>query len=440
MSKPRLAGMLQEWRRHFWDWEPRRPWSAVALSLLQILVLAWKDLLAQGALLRASSLAYAAIMAIIPLLALLFAIFKGLGLQRLLATHLVPQLTAGSQEFARQILDYVEGTKVASLGIFGVIWLLVALMILMSNVEEAFNNIWRVNRARIWWRKLADYLSIFLLFPIFMGVAATMATTFQRQPLIQAMIRDFLPPFFFALYNLLFSFGMAWLAFTFIYLVMPYTRVHFVSALLGGLVGGLIWQGAQWIFHLFQASAPYYNAIYGALYQLLFLVIWIFWSWLIVLYGGEVVYTHQNLARLRQQQRLGTGPPAVGFEFLALGALLHIWRHYQAGRGAMAVSEIAAFFQQQESLAQEVCRALTESGFILPVAPMGQQPQFLPSRPLSQVTVQEVLTQVQQYRWQKVASSLPADDQITAVLAQLASEASAPHQDLVLAEFLSQAS
>ena len=63
-------------------------------------------------------------------------------MQRLLAGHLLPQLAGGSQDFARQILTYVETTNVASLGVFGVIWLLVALMILMTNVEQAFNHIW----------------------------------------------------------------------------------------------------------------------------------------------------------------------------------------------------------------------------------------------------------------------------------------------------------
>ncbi len=57
----------------------------------------------------------------------------------------------------------------ASLGVFGVIWLLVALMILMTNVEQAFNHIWTISQARPWWRKLSDYLSIFLLFPILHG-------------------------------------------------------------------------------------------------------------------------------------------------------------------------------------------------------------------------------------------------------------------------------
>lgn len=436
----RLQNRWQQfWRHQLWQSPPESSWKTLGLHLLQILVLAWRDLFRRKGLLRASSLAYTAIMALIPLLALLFAIFKGLGLQRLLASHLLPQLTAGSQEFARLILDYIEGTKVASLGAFGVVWLLVALMILMSNAEEAFNNIWRLPRARAWWRKLTDYLSIFLLFPILMAVAVTMTSAFQRHPTIQGLIRDFLPPSFFTLYNLLFSFGMAWLGFTFIYLVMPYTRVRVASALLGGVVAGLLWQGAQWIFHLFQASAPYYNAIYGALYQLLFLVIWIFWSWLIVIYGAEVAYAHQNLERLRQEQGApALTLPVLGFEFLALGVLLHVWRHFEAGLGPSSLPELTARLQQQEALTQEICQALVANKLLIPVAG-GNGVSFLPSRPLSQVTVGEVLQQLQQYRWEQVAWFFPAGDQIAQTVAELAQAPQASGWNQTVAELLGSA-
>ncbi len=341
MMNPILA-----WRRFFGEtiWQPDPPgrllpWCYISL---QVLILAGKDLLSKGALVRTSALAYASVLAIIPMLALLFAIFKGVGLQRLLAAHLLPQLAGGSQDFARQILAYVETTNVASLGVFGVIWLLVALMILMTNVEQAFNHIWKISRARPWWRKLSDYLSIFLLFPILMAVAISLTTTFQSHPEIHKFIKYFLPETFFSAYHLLISFGMVWLGFTFVYLVMPNTRVHLISALLGGLIGGTIWQGAQWLFQWFQASAPYYNAIYGALYQLLFLVIWMFWSWLIVLYGAEVAYTHQNLASLRRQ----FGPPGdqgqgLDDEYLALTALLSIGERFSGGGPPLSLKELA---------------------------------------------------------------------------------------------------
>ncbi len=325
------------------------PWC---YKSLQILILAWKDLFLKGGLLRTSALAYASVLALIPMLALVFAIFKGFGLQRLLAAHLLPQLAGGSQDFARQIISYVEATNVASLGVFGLIWLLVALMILMTNIEQAFNHIWKISRARPWWRKLSDYLSIFLLFPILMAVAISLTTIFQSHPEIQKYIKYFLPETFFSAYNFLISLGIIWFGFTFVYLVMPNTRIRLISALLGGLIGGTIWQVAQWLFQWFQSSAPYYNAIYGALYQILFLVIWMFWSWLIVLYGAEIAYTHQNLASLRRQFDYNENyDHGLDDEYLALMALLSIGERFYAGGAPLSLKELSRIFNDQESLA-----------------------------------------------------------------------------------------
>jgi membrane protein len=196
-----MLNPIQAWRHFFretiWQPDPQGRLAPWVFKTLQILILAFRDLIDKGALLRTSALGYASVLAIIPMLALLFAIFKGFGLQRLLAAHLLPQLAGGSQDFARQIISYVETTNVASLGVFGVIWLLVALMILMTNIEQAFNHIWKISRSRPWWRKLSDYLSIFLLFPILMAVAISMTSVLQSHPELLQSFKPFITDIFF---------------------------------------------------------------------------------------------------------------------------------------------------------------------------------------------------------------------------------------------------
>lgn len=424
-----------------WQPDPSRRLQAWFYASMQILILACKDLLAKGALVRTSALAYATVLALIPLLALLFAIFKGVGLQRLLAAHLLPQLAGGSQDFARQIITYVETTNVASLGVFGVIWLLVALMILMANIEQAFNHIWKISRARPWWRKLSDYLSIFLLFPILMAVAISITTAFQSHPEIQNMIRTFVPEMFFSAYQRLFSFGMVWLGFTFVYLVMPNTRVQLLSALLGGLIGGTIWQAAQWLFQWFQSSAPYYNAIYGALYQLLFIVIWMFWSWLIVLYGAEVAYAHQNLASLRRLfETSGRYERSLDDEYLALLVLLSIGERFQSGGAPLSLKELALLFNGQESLAATSLSALQRCGLVTPVATSSSDlpPGFLPSRPLEQIRLKEALSCLRQQRRTVLGDQLGAGNHLARFVGELVEQPKSIWQDCSIHELLQQ--
>ncbi len=412
------------------------PWC---YKSLQILMLAWKDLFFKGGLLRTSALAYASVLAIIPMLALVFAIFKGFGLQRLLAAHLLPQLAGGSQDFARQIISYVEATNVASLGVFGLIWLLVALMILMTNIEQAFNHIWKISRARPWWRKLSDYLSIFLLFPILMAVAISLTTIFQSHPEIQKYTKYFLPEMFFSAYNFLISLGIIWFGFTFVYLVMPNTRIRLISALLGGLIGGTIWQVAQWLFQWFQSSAPYYNAIYGALYQILFLVIWMFWSWLIVLYGAEIAYTHQNLDIVRRQFVFnGNYDHWLDDEYLALMTLLSIGERFYAGGAPLSLKELAKIFNDQKDLAVISLEALQKCGLVTQVAANGVQnnPRFMPSRPLEQIRVKDALACLRHRRRLNFGRLLGGTNHFSNLVGQLVEHPASGWQDLSVLEFL----
>ena len=437
MSKEQPA-WRRFWGETIWEEEPANRLLAWVYTGFQVLLVACRDLVSKGALVRTSALAYASVLAVIPMLALLFAIFKGVGLQRLLAAHLLPQLAGGSQEFARQILSYVETTNVASLGVFGVVWLLVALMILMANVEQAFNHIWKISRARPWWRKFSDYLSIFLLFPILMAIAISLTTTFQTHPEVQKFINTFLPDILQSAYRLLISFGMVWLGMSFIYLVMPNTRVSFLSAMVGGLVGSSIWQGAQALFRWFQGSAPYYNAIYGALYQILFLIIWMFWSWLIVLYGAEVAYVHQNLGGLRRRflPPAGAGDRPLADEYLALAALVNIGARFQAGGPPLSLAELANLFNGQEWVAVQCTAALQDCGFIHRVAnfPPAAGPGFLPSRPLEQIRLQEVLACLRRHRQQKLAVALDGENQLSRLVLDLAEQSPEAWQELSLGQ------
>ncbi|HEY9072722.1 MAG TPA: YihY/virulence factor BrkB family protein, partial [Desulfobaccales bacterium] len=248
-------------RCRLWQDKDRRRISLLAVKGLRVLVLAGRGLFQNQSLVRSAALAYTTILGFIPLFALLFAILQAIGLPRLLATYFLENLAPGSKEFVTQILYYIENTKVTSLGVFGVVALLCDLVIVMTNVEKAFNKTWHVSRTRPWSRKVSDYLSIFLIFPILMAVAISVSTSFLGIHELRQFLQAVMPEVFFTATRWLVTLGVLWLAFIFIYLVMPNTRVRFWSAVLGGVVGGSIWQGAQLIFVWIQGASAYYSAI-----------------------------------------------------------------------------------------------------------------------------------------------------------------------------------
>ena len=424
-----LPGWKDRWRRFWGEGLWRDHWGRfwlIPVKAFRVVILAWWGLLRNRSLVRASALAYATILALIPLLALLFAVFKGLGLQRLLASHLLEGLAPGSKEFARQILEYIESTQVTSLGVFGVVFLLGALVVVMANVERAFNETWRVPYTRHWLRKLSDYLSIFLIFPILIAMAISVTTGVLGHPEVRRLLSQILPEALLTASSGLVSLVVLWLAFTFIYLVMPNTRVRFSSAVLGGVVGGSLWLLAQAVFAKFTGLATYYNAIYGALYHLLFLVIWIFWSWLIVLFGTEVAFAHQNLERLGPEAGGAEAPPEPVDEYLALAVLTLIGSRFARGQPPLSLTELGGMLSWPPPLPGNAVQVLKDCGVIMEVSVPGDEevPRYMLRHPLEQITIQGILKVLGQARGAAVAQALSGAPDLAGDLKRLVEEAS----------------
>jgi membrane protein len=422
-----VAKLQDFFRYRLWQDEGRRPGKLLALKCLRVLVLAGRGLIRNQSLVRSSSLAYATILGFIPLFALLFAILQAIGVPRMIATYTLEHLAPGSREFATQILQYIESTRVTSLGVFGVVALLMDLVIVMTNVEKAFNKTWRVSRTRPWSRKVSDYLSIFLIFPILMAVALTFSTSFWGLQHVIQILSDIMPAIFFTATRWLVSLGLLWFAFIFIYLVMVNTKVNFWSAVLGGVIGGTVWQVAQWIFTAIQGGAAYYNAIYGALYNLLFLFIWLFWCWLILLFGTEIAFAHQNLDCLTQEQRHPGSSPEPVDEYLCLAALVSIGARFWQRQPPLSLEDLSRILPRHNNLAHQVTRVLQDCNLVMEVIPdqPKSSPRFLPNLPLDQVTVKEVLDCLRESRGAALDSALSAEPRLVKLLQPLV-ESSCP--------------
>jgi membrane protein len=88
------------------------------------------------------------------------------------------------------------------------------------------------------------------------------------------------------------------LVFTFIYMVIPNTKVKFKSAFIAGAIAGIAWQTTGWVFAISVAKSTKYAAIYSSLAVLILFMIWLYVNWLILLIGAQIAYCHQNLDTL----------------------------------------------------------------------------------------------------------------------------------------------
>lgn len=249
---------------------------------------------AHQATLRASALTFTTVLSLVPFLAIAFSVLKGLGVQNALEPLLLRVAGESSREVVGQIIGYVNNTNVKTLGMVGLLFLLVTVVSLLSSIDDAFNAIWEVQETRPLQRRFSDYLSVVVVGPLLLMVATSMTTSLQSQWLVQWLVQhSVLGEAVLFLFRLI-PYLSVWVAMTFLFSFIPNTTVRFRSALLGGVVAGTVWQITQWGYFHFQVGVANYNAIYGALSALPIFLVWIYTSWLIVLFGVELVRVHQE--------------------------------------------------------------------------------------------------------------------------------------------------
>lgn len=328
---------------------------------LQILDRSLRGFLKHGGSSHAASLTYTTLLTIIPLLALLLSVLKGFGfhdaardalmrlpivselkltVQQGPSEPLVPtepsepsessqpppapsavqtrpagdaQPSTGrvitAREFIDRMFQQVDQIDMRNLGALGLGGLLLVVLSLMSKIESVMNDAWFVHRSRSLGRKLADYMNLMVvLLLLLIGLSTTawlrvflhffdeMAAATGLDELRGLLLR-------------LLTFPMVWAAFFFLYLYMPNTHVRWRSAFAGGVVAGTFFQLIQLGFIWFNFLFHRYGVIYGAFAIILVLLIWVYVSWAVVLWGVEICSTHQNLRDWRRQRRAWHGTP-----------------------------------------------------------------------------------------------------------------------------------
>ena len=236
---------------------------------------------------HASALAYASLLSIVPLLALMFAVLKGLGVQQRLEPLLLSRL-ALDPETVTQIMGYIDRVNVGTLGTIGVAALMLTVVNVLGSVETGFNYIWRVRRSRSWLRKATDYLSVLLLTPFLLLGAVAITSSLQVQHVLQWLLGVQYVGDALVQTLRLTPLVMNAVALGVLYAVMPNRQPSMRAIVVGALVAGAAWQVVQVGYVMMQIGVAKYNAIYGALSQLPLLLVWLYISWAVVLAGAEL--------------------------------------------------------------------------------------------------------------------------------------------------------
>jgi len=293
-----MKRLIQFLQKDIWRITPDEvtPVKYLLLEVLKKLLLAIRFFTAKRVLQKASALTYSMLLAIVPIMAVVFAIARGFGYNKYIEVWFRDAFQSQPQA-ADIIIGFVNSYLVhTQSGVFlgvGLVFMLYTVLMLVSNVEDAFNEIWQVKKPRSIFRTFTDYLAMFFLFPIIIvltsGISIFMATVADSLPdflLLGPVVRWLIDLSPYVLMS-----GM----FIALYIFMPNTRVRLKSALVPGILAGIAMQGLQIFYIHSQMFLSSYNAIYGSFAALPLFMLWVQISWTICLFGAELCYTNQNL-------------------------------------------------------------------------------------------------------------------------------------------------
>jgi membrane protein len=339
----------------------------------------------------AASLAYTTILSLVPLAAISLAIisrfkFSQESFQDLLMQYLLP--TASFQEV---IMENIQkfASNTAALSIFGGLFLAATSVALLNTVEASFNAIWRVTEKRNLLSKFTAFWSVITFSPILLGASIVLTSRFYEVELVGSLLKNelirsairYILPFFLIVVIVFFA-----------YRVLPHTKVRAVPAILGAMIATALFSYARWEFGLYVSKYANFERIYGMLGTLPAFLIWIYISWVIVLFGAEVAYTFQYHRLGPEEKRAQPGDPILN-PYYGIRAVLAVRNRFHEGRGPVSAVELGDNLNLTYELVEGILSGLIQGGIVASVDEAREK--FLPAKDPDQVTLKEIVEAMQ---------------------------------------------
>ncbi|OIO69838.1 MAG: hypothetical protein AUJ57_08805 [Zetaproteobacteria bacterium CG1_02_53_45] len=361
---------------------------------------------------RASALAYASLLAIVPIVALGFSVFTSFqafdamagNITDSLLNYLLPTSQKAVQDYLGTIAD-----KTTAMSVFGVIGLLFTATALLNTIEEAFNDIWRITRARAWLSKFITFWATLTLAPILIGASISITSHFTAMPVIKEVAEGasyiseapFLVPWL-----------MSSLAMAVMYSVLPNTSVPFRYSAVGGLVAGALFEWTKSGFAFYVTEVANYEHLYGALSTLPIFLIWIYLIWVVVLLGSEIAFCLQHPEQSHRQKSSFQKPGIRQFY-----SHLILLRAAQAQREGLTLKmdDLIDETELPSNILQEWLDQLCTIKLLRYTEASDEDPGWLPGLDSDQLSLFEIF-----HRLNTVPMEVPEDWQETTVGRQLA--------------------
>ena len=362
---------------------------------LQTIILVARGFKDKALNVRANSLSFSLLFAFVPLIAGVFAIARGFGFEELLRERLSSSFLAEANivpviiEWVDRYLETARDGLFLGIGLIVLIW---AVYAFFNMLEHSFNNIWNVKQTRSFGRRLTNYMVVLLLVPIMIiltsGISIFLNSTQSLAPVLQAIepIRRVLlrtVPFI-----------VASGVFTWIFIAIPNTKVRFLSAVIPGVIMGVLFQVVQ-IFSVYLVILfPRMSLVYGAFSAIPLILIWLHITCWLLLVGAELAFAIQNNDMFAYEKDLENMSRRYK-DYVMLYLLSVIIRRFEQGKVPQTAQEMAAKNQLPIRLVQQLLSRLEETNIVRRVyVEQAEDETFVPALDTRQITVEMVIGRI----------------------------------------------
>jgi len=342
----------------------------------------------------ATALTLTSLLSMVPMFSMLFAVFsafEGFGTLKTQAEEWVFNMAMANLEFRETVTTYLHGyTKATTkMEIINVVALLLTSILLFIAIENALSVIWGIKKKRGFFESVMAFTSFIVLAPLLLG------SSFYLTGMVSKFFSS--TSYYDAITNnewviLFFKHSVSWLLFFLGFVVIPYTRVNFRSALIGSFIASNAWEGSKYGFEIYLTYSHFHKTIYGQLSVIPIFLLWLYLFWIIFLIGAEIAYCHQYRRLLRlKRDSFDHGNPPKGE--IAILLFLELAREFSSGTGPVELDTMCRNLSVTPALARGIFERFEEKGMVSCVEK--DIFSYLPAKRLSLITLYDLYFSVQ---------------------------------------------
>ena len=387
-----LSSFRKKFDEKVWGDDPseEKPSRLKPKRLMRLIVAVARDTEEGDLNLRATSLVYTTLLSFAPLLAICFSVLKAFGVQNQIEPFLrdfLSPLGDRSGAVTENIIGFVSNIQVGVLGTVGFLFLVYGVISLLQQIEEAFNDIWRLSSARSFTMRMRDYTTVLFIGPLFLFLSTAMSAALHNAVFMQRWLGiNILGGALEYVFSIL-PYVLFMLAFSALYMFMPNTRVKAGPALISGLVTGIIWKLLGFLFVIFVAGSGSYAAIYSVFAALVLFIIWIYAGWMVVLIGASLCYYLQNPSNQPMSRRFRRLSARLR-EKLALQICAEVGAAFYKHDAGVDVAYLSSKLLLPAVVIESVTDDLISAGILTQATSDGH---FMPNVPFEATTAEEAL-------------------------------------------------